>query len=219
MKNGKKLDKFATAILVMVVTLGVLMALAANARAQFQEFKLENPQWGYPTRELGHSISVDGDTMIAGAPVSHLNLQGKQEAGEAKVYRRDGLGVWQLEAELTASDAALSDRFGYAVSVSGDTAVVGAYYDDDGGYDSGSAYIFTRSGVVWTQQQKLTASDAAAYHYFGSSVFILGDTALIGAPGDDDMGVNSGSVYVFTRSGGVWTQQQKMIASDAEATD
>ena len=70
----------------------------------------------------------------------------------------------------------------------GDTALIGAHLDDDNGDDSGSAYVFTRTGTTWTQQAKLLASDGAADDYFGCSVSLSGDTALIGAPYDDDNG-------------------------------
>jgi len=115
-------------------------------------------------------------------------------------------------AKLLASDAAAGDRFGISVAVSGDTAVIGAYNDDHaGGTNAGSAYVFVRSGGVWTQQAKLTASDAAEYDHFGISVSVSGDTAVIGADYDDHAGgTNAGSAYVFVRSGGVWTEQAKL---------
>ena len=123
-------------------------------------------------------------------------------------------------AKLTASDAAADDVFGNGfVSISGDTAVVGAYLNDDAGTDSGSAYVFVRNGTSWTQQAKLTASDAAAGDQFGFAVSISGDTAVVGAFGNDDAGSNSGSAYVFVRSGTSWTQQAKLTASDAAAGD
>ena len=123
-------------------------------------------------------------------------------------------------AKLLASDAAMDDLFGFSVSFSGDTALIGAMYDSHaGGTSAGSAYIFVRSAGVWTQQAKLTASDAAASDYFGISVSVSGDTAVIGASGDDDADASSGSAYVFVRSGGVWTQQAKLAASDAAASD
>jgi len=100
--------------------------------------------------------------------------------------------------KLLASDAAASDHFGRSVSVSGNTAVVGAWLDDDAGGDSGSAYVYVRSGGVWTQQQKLTASDAAADDLFGRSVSVSGETAVVGAVLDDVAGSNSGSAYVFS---------------------
>jgi hypothetical protein len=84
-------------------------------------------------------------------------------------------------AKLTASDATENDNFGSSVAISGDTVVVGAYKDNHAGTGSGSAYIFTLSGGVWTQQSKLTASDAAANEHFGVSVAISGDTVVVGA--------------------------------------
>jgi len=125
---------------------------------------------------------------------------------------------WARQQKLTASDGAVGDYFGYSVSVSGDYAVVGAR-DDDNGSGSGSAYVFVRSGATWTQQQKLAATDGAASDYFGWSVSIAGDYAIVGAYGNDDKGSNSGSAYVFVRSGMTWTQQQKFMASDGAAGD
>ena len=127
------------------------------------------------------------------------------------------------QAKLTASDGAAYDYFGCSVAVSGDgsTAVIGAHGDDDIGNNSGSVYVFTRSGSSWTQQAKLTASDGASGDLFGYSVAVSGDgsTAVIGAHGDDDRGIDSGSAYVFTRSGSSWTQQAKLTASDGAASD
>ena len=97
-------------------------------------------------------------------------------SGSAYVFVRSGTS-WIQEAKLTASDAAESDLFGLSVALSGDTALVGALFDDDAGSDSGSAYVFKRSGTSWSQQAKLTASDAAADDTFGRSVALSGDTA------------------------------------------
>jgi hypothetical protein len=126
---------------------------------------------------------------------------------------------WSQQQKLTASDAAPNDDFGLAVAVSGDTAVVGAIGDDDAGRDSGAAYVFVRSGTRWSQQQKLTASEAASNDLFGISVAVSGDTAVVGAYADDDAGGDSGAAYVFVRSGTRWRQQQKLTASDAASSD
>ena len=85
------------------------------------------------------------------------------------------------------------------MAVFGDTAVVGAPYDDDNGDDSGSASIFTRNPDTqeWSLQQKLTANDGAALDYFGSSVAVYEGTVVVGAYLDDDKGDDSGSVYVY----------------------
>ena len=102
------------------------------------------------------------------------------------------------EAKLIAAlDGTANDHFGISVSVDGDTAVIGAYTDDDMGDYSGSAYVFTRNGGTWTQQTKLTAIDGAEFDIFGGSVSVDGDTAVVGAWGDNYMGSNSGSAYVY----------------------
>ena len=100
------------------------------------------------------------------------------------------------------------DHFGSAVAIDGDTMVVGANRDDDKSANSGSAYVFVRSGSTWTQQQKLTASDGYLDDNFGNSVAISGDTIVVGA---ERQGYNElGAAYVFVRSGTTWTQQQKL---------
>src|SRR4030095_3574942 len=102
--------------------------------------------------------------------------------------------------------------------ISGDTLVVGAPLDNGaGGSQQGSAYVFVRSGGVWSQQQKLEAPDAGEGDDFGLSVAISGDTVVVGAPFDDGAaGVLQGSAYIFARSDGVWSQQQKLEAPDAD---
>ena len=107
----------------------------------------------------------------------------------------------------------------------GDTAVIGAYGDDDNDTDSGSVYVFTKPAGGWTtgtEADKLTASDGAAGDGFGISVAVDGDTAVIGAYGDDDNDTDSGSVYVFTKPAGGWTtgtEADKLTASDGAAGD
>ncbi|HWR63417.1 MAG TPA: hypothetical protein VN365_03340, partial [Candidatus Thermoplasmatota archaeon] len=118
------------------------------------------------------------------------------------------------EAKLIASDGGWSDQFGNSVSISGDTALIGAHWDITNEFHAGSAYVFSRTGTTWTEQQKLFASDGSLDDTFGVSVSLDGDTALIGAFGDDDIGDESGSAYIFIRSGTTWTLQQKVLASD-----
>ena len=155
-------------------------------------------------------VAIDGDYAIVGA--GQTSIDGN---GEAYIFYYSG-GSWTQQAILTASDGAADDGFGWAVSISGDTAVVGAYLDDDDGNGSGSAYVFTRSGSTWTEQQKLTASDAAATDLFGAYVAIENDTVVVGANRENSL---EGAAYVFTRSGGTWTEQQKLTASDGASGD
>jgi len=153
---------------------------------------------------FGVSASIDGDTVVIG---SHYDDDKGTDSGSACVFTRDTAGDlssgWTQVAKLTAGDGASSDDFGSSVSIDGDTVVIGAYFDDDKGSDSGSVYVFTRDTAGdltsgWTQVAKLTASDGAASDYFGISVSIDGDTMVIGSYHDDDKGYNSGSAYVFT---------------------
>src|SRR5262249_20993720 len=125
------------------------------------------------------------------------------------------------QAKLTANDSAVADEFGGAVGVSGNTAIVGSQLDNGpAGEDQGSVYVFVRNGTGWTQQAKLINTDAAAFDYLGSAVAIEGETVLVGAllkngPG----GFAQGAAYVFTRSGTVWSQQAKLLASDGDDCD
>jgi len=123
------------------------------------------------------------------------------------------------EAKITAPDAATGDFFGFKVAIDGDTMVTSALLDGDGGYESGSAYVYLRDGAEWTLQAKLTAPDAAAGDWFGRSASIDGDTIVIGANKTDDLGYWSGSAYVFVRNGTTWTLQAKLTASDGEVGD
>jgi hypothetical protein len=164
---------------------------------------------------FGNSVSLSGDTALIGAWGDDDN---GGSSGSAYVFIRTGT-TWTQQAKLLALDGAMGDWFGMFVSLSGDTALIGAYYDDDNGVDSGSAYVFTRTGTTWTQQAKLLASDGAVADQFGCSVSLDGDTALIGANCDNDNGAYSGSAYVFTRTGTTWTQQAKLLPSDGAAYD
>jgi FG-GAP repeat len=162
---------------------------------------------------FGDAVSLDGNTAL-------IASSGVDDNGDAihsvYVFTRTKT-TWRQQAKLSASDGAPYDNFGISVSLSGDTALIGACADDDNGNESGSAYVFTRTGTTWTQQAKLLASDGAEADLFGATVSLSGDTALIGASCDDDDGFLSGSAYVFTRTSTTWTQQQKLTASDGAA--
>ena len=165
--------------------------------------------------EFGGSVALSGEMALIGARGDDDNGDG---SGAAYVFTRSGAG-WNQQAKLTAADGAAGAEFGYSVALSGDTAVIGAARDDDKGDDSGSVYVFTRSGTDWSQQAKLTAADGAKGDVFGISVALSGDTVVVGADLDDDKGENSGAAYVFTRSKGRWSQQAKLTATDGEAVD
>ena len=129
------------------------------------------------------------------------------DSGSAYIFRRNG-DTWDQEDKFLAGDGAEDDYFGASVAISGDTVIVGARYDDDNGYSSGSAYIFRRKGENWVQQTKLLASDGAVDGYFGSSVAVSGNTAIVGACEPEYM---FGSAYVFRQQGEDWVQQTKLV--------
>jgi len=193
--------------LVLVLALAVLLAaLAAAANPAWTEQAELTASDGFAGDQFGWSVSVSGDTAVIGA-VSKNNAQ-----GAAYVLVRSG-GVWAQQQELTASDGAADDQFGFSASVSGDTAVIGAWNKTVNSQpQQGAAYVFVRANGVWTQQQEMTASDGAAGDSFGYSVSVSGDTAVIGAPGN-------GAAYVFVRNGGAWSKQQELTASDEAAGD
>ncbi len=166
---------------------------------------------------FGSEVAIDGDTAIVGAP-REIDFYGG--AGVAYVFVRTG-ATWTQQAVLEAQDAPLDRWFGGSVAIDGDTAIVGAPFDDNGGnnFNSGAAYVFVRSGTTWTQEAKLLASDTFDLRWFGHSVTVDGDTAVIGAPFHDNAGIATGAAYGFTRAAGVWTQDPIMTASDAFAGD
>jgi hypothetical protein len=174
---------------------------------------------------FGTSVSISGETLVVGEPYDDYDWDIKG-SGSVYVYKRTLDGDWTQEVQLQADDVDYpsahelnfdgntNDWFGWSVSISGDTFVVGAPGDDDKGDDSGSAYVFYRSEGVWLTQAKLTADDGAARVQFGTSVSISGDTVVVGSPF-----AGSGSAYVFERSGNNWTKFATLVAGDGADND
>lgn len=158
---------------------------------------------------FGASVAVAGDTAVVG---SYGDASSK---GAAYVFVRSG-GIWTEQQKLTASDGAASSRFGWSVTVEGDTVLVGSPGHQTA---SGAAYVFTRNGSVWSEQQKLVRSDTEWSEDFGESVALSGDTALVGCELDNQQADYSGSAYVFVRNGSTWTEQQKLLPSDGVIYD
>ncbi len=158
---------------------------------------------------FGWSIDMDGDSILVGSDEDdHSSLTG---AGSAYVYRRVG-STWLEEGKLVASDPGAGDFFAWSVAIRGDMAICGTLNGDEGGTNTGSAYVYRRSGSTWTEETKLVSIDIASNDFFGYDVAVEGDLALVGAYGDDDLGSASGSAYVFANGGGSWVQQAKLLA-------
>jgi hypothetical protein len=157
---------------------------------------------------LGRALSISGNSIVAGTFDSDV------VTGAAYVFVRNGT-TWSQQQRLAQGQA--DDHFGCAVSIDADTVVVGAFGDDVGANpDQGSAFVFTRTGTVWSLQQRLNASTGSSQDGFGKAVSINGDLLVVGASFDDiGTGLSQGAAYVFFRSGTSWSQQQRLTAADA----
>ena len=173
---------------------------------------------GLPGDEFGYRVVLADNTLLVGAFTATVG--GVVSQGAAYVFTQSD-GTWSESQKLTASDGALFDNFGASVALDGSTLVVGANGATVGGNAAqGAVYVFTESNGTWTQTQKLTANDGAAYDNFGLSVALKGSTILVGSP-RAAIGANAGqgALYVFTESNGTWSQTQKLTASDGATND
>lgn len=170
-----------------------------------EEAKLTTPN-ASTLNAFGSAVSLDGDRALIG------DFADANSSGASYVFVRSG-STWVEEAKLTASDAAPGSWFGYkSVSLDGERALIGAWFDDnDAGESVGAAYVFVRSGTEWNEEAKLTASEAAV-RTFGVAVSLDGDRALVGASA-------AGAAYVFARSGSAWSEEQRLSSGGAAAGD
>lgn len=189
-----------TRTLTPVATLALSIPLFAHAN---EEHKLTASD-GAAGDFLGRSVSIHHEDIVAGATGHDALGSG---AGAAYVWSHDGTDFVE-QAKLLASDGSAGDAFGRSVAFGHDTVVVGAVGADAGAVNSGAAYVFVRSGSIWSEEAKLVPSAPVAGGFFGASVAIEEDMVLIGSPG-------SRSAYVFTRTGTVWTEEAVLSASDA----
>jgi uncharacterized repeat protein (TIGR01451 family) len=158
--------------------------------------------------QAADNVAIDDDTAVLG------QIWGSS-SGRAYIFKRNGTN-WAQEDLLIPGDGEFADNFGQSVAVDGDTAIIGAPNHDAEGEDTGAAYIYVRSGSSWTLQQKITTADVADLGKFGFSVDLDGDTAVISFLRDNN---NRGAAYVYVRSEGDWTLEQKLMASDGGAWD
>jgi hypothetical protein len=154
----------------------------------------------------GWSVAVSSTTAVVGVPYKNGAI------GSAYVFVQSGT-VWSQQAQLTATDAATNDLFGYSVAISGSTLAVGAYFKNSG---AGAAYVFVRAGTAWSQQAHLTALDGAPNDIFGFAVAISGSTVIVGAAYKS---LDTGAAYVFAQTGTTWSQQARLVASDGAAAE
>ncbi len=167
---------------------------------------------------FGYAVSIDGDYIVVGAPDEDTRAI---DAGSVYVFRRvNDTNITQID-HLTADNAGANDHFGHSVAISGDYIIVGAHYEDTGGSNAGSAYLFRRYGDSNISQiAQLTADSPSDNDWFGYSVAIDGDRMVVGAHRADTNGTDSGSAYVFVRHTDTnVTQTAHLTAADADTGD
>jgi hypothetical protein len=183
------------------------------------------PSDGVAEDRFGREVAISGDAIVVGAPYDDDK---GTDSGSAYVFVKPVTGWADMTqtAKLAASDEAAWDNFGLSVAISGETIVVGDPFDDDKSLNAGSAYVFVKPATGWadmTQTAKLTASDGAARDWFGWCVAISGDTIVVGdLHGDDTMGTDFGSAYVYAKPATGWTdmtQTARLTAIDGAAGD
>jgi hypothetical protein len=190
------------------VIMAMLWSSVLSAQFQQQGDKLvASSAIGKAHQGWSTALSADGNTALVGGYMDGAGL------GAAWVFTRSG-SVWSQQAKLVGSSAVGDSMQGWsaALSADGNTAAVGGRWDSNG---IGAIWIFTRSGVTWTQQAKLVASDYGGTPQIGYAVSLSadGNTLLAGGSGNNG---NVGAAWVFTRSGGVWTQQgDKLVGTGA----
>jgi len=160
---------------------------------------------GNPSDYFGQALSADGDTLLVGAPGNSSAVEG---GGAVHIFVRDQGGPenWGETAKILPSDPRLAARFGTAVALDGDVAVIGAPKDGVPGALYGAAYVFSRTGGTqgaWTEVKKLSADDPADWDLFGGTVAVSGDLIIVGTPGKMNAGgVSKGAAYLFGRDRG-----------------
>ncbi|MCP3918582.1 MAG: hypothetical protein GY711_23795 [bacterium] len=163
-----------------------------------QETRLD-PMGGTASAEYGRAVAISPSFAVVGDTLD----DGGANGGAVYVFERSGT-TWTQVQKLNGSDAMPGYRFGSAVDIAGDTIVVGANVGN-------AAYVFVNNGGTWMEQSKLIPSYMDA-GLFGNAVSIDGESAIIGSPRDDNFPLPEGAAYVFTRSGSVWTEEERLTA-------
>jgi uncharacterized repeat protein (TIGR01451 family) len=183
-----------------------------NATTWSRQQKI-NPPSAANNDLFGNAVAISGNTLAIAA--LRDDETSATDSGAVYIFTRS-VSEWTLQQRINASDPTNNAGFGRSVALDGDTLIVGANRANSG---TGAAYVFTRSGATWAQQQRLVAQDAALDDFFGGSVAISGDRLVVGAE-RADVGVSPdtkrdvGAAYVFRRTGvGAWLQQTKLLPS------
>ena len=207
----------------ILISLVVGIAMGSASHAAEGEIKLIGAEEGIRNRGR-MPADIVGDVVIVGLH----NVDHDKVPGAGRIYTLNR-NKWELTAELIPHDRKPNtgqQGFGYDVAISAppgrriaDYAIIGAPGDDEAAENAGAAYIYAFNAPHWQQEVKLTAADAEKRDAFGYVVSVDGTTAVVGAPGDDDAGNNSGAVYVFVRDANGWKQHTKLAPKDLAKLD
>ena len=218
--DGEEVDQFGYSVAVdgdrVVIGAPFNDEIAANSGAVYI-FEFDGTNWNETEKlkasdadnpdRFGFSVSLSGNRVITGAP---QNEDDGSFTGSAYIFDYDGTD-WN-ETKIVANDTGRGDLFGWAVSIDGDRALIGAIGTDDAAPGVGSAYVFEYEGDSWNQTFKMTNPDGLLNDAVGSSVSLDGDRALIGAPFDEENGANAGAAFIFDYNGSTWNMTQKLLA-------
>jgi len=159
---------------------------------------------------FGATVALDGDRLAVGSTLA-------PPSGHGAVYIFELVGgVWTEIDKLTPADVAADDVFGSGLDLQGDRFAAGSSGDDDLGPNSGSAYVFDLVGGVWTETDKITASDGTQDDFFGQAIHLDGEQLAVGAYNADSIGLRTGEAYVFVNSGSGWVQQGALTPSSPD---
>jgi len=209
-----RLGKNSASVLVTLILTSLIFINQSQANSASQKL---HPSDGEYHDRFGLSIAADGNTLLIGAPD---NDDGTTNSGAVYVFVKDSLGNWIENAKITAKDGEAYDYFGYHIALSGNLALISASGDSNNGNGSGSVYAFSRDTFGnWAQEAKFTAEEGQTGNYFGSSIALSDNTAVIGDSLEDNQnGTDAGSAYIFVRDTlGNWSQQAKLIPADGAA--
>ncbi len=168
------------------------------------------PANGNAYAHFGNSVAISEETFLIGA---YLDDTMGFQSGAAYFYQR-ATGLFQ---RILVADGGSSGQFGSDVAITDSgIAIIGCSHDDPLGTNSGSAYIYEFIEGSWERMEKLIPVDGAGSDEFGCSVAIVGNTAFVGAPNNDEIGTNMGAVYVFEKIGSLWVENQKLTSIDGD---
>ena len=173
--------------------------------------------------QFGHAVAIDGDRAVICAPGHDAGCGIGCNPGAIYVFRNVG-GTWIEEQKLQPIDPSSQEQFGKALDIQGTMIVATSRVDSDIDQSTGAVWVFEYIGGMWVETQKVYASDATYGDLFGHSVALHDDVMVVGAIHDDDACpsdplCNSGSAYVFRRSGGAWIEEQKLTSAASAPND